>query len=172
MTDTLDWSHATTEVGEHGLKRTRAATAEERNALVGELALSSCEALDATYDIRALGGGRFGLTGTMTARLAQPCGVTLDPVTAQMTERFEVEFHPELPAGDTGDEEREILSSIDVEGIEGGHIHVGRIVHDTLSASLNPYPRKDGADFDWSDPKAASPGTSPFAVLKNLKRDT
>ncbi len=172
MTDTLDWTHATTEVGEQGLKRTRAATPEECAALMTALGLPSCEALEASYQIRALGGGRFRLTGTLDARLAQPCVVTLEPVAAHLKEPFDAEFHPEPPAVDTGDEERVILGGLDVEVIDGGRINAGRVIFDTLSASLDPYPRKQGADFDWQDPKAAAPANSPFAALQKLKRDT
>ena len=32
-----------------------------------------------------------------------------------------------------------------------GIIPVGRIVFETISAGLDPYPRKPGAEFTWAD---------------------
>jgi hypothetical protein len=48
---------------------------------------------------------------------------------------------------------------------------VGRIVYETVSAALDPYPRKSGAEFTWSDPREAEAAAraNPFALLKKLK---
>ncbi len=54
--------------------------------------------------------------------------------------------------------------------LDGDRIDVGRIVYETLSAGLDPYPRKEGAEFDWADPKTGvADSANPFAVLKKLK---
>ena len=48
------------------------------------------------------------------------------------------------------------MSSVpDVEPIEHGTIEVGRVVFETLSAALDPYPRKSGATLEWQDPESA-----------------
>ena len=40
-----------------------------------------------------------------------------------------------------------------------------------LALELDPYPRKPGAEFTWSDPREAEAAAraNPFAVLKKLK---
>jgi hypothetical protein len=50
-------------------------------------------------------------------------------------------------------------------------IDAGRIVFETLSASVDPYPRRAGAQFEGEElGDAAAPGASgPFAALKKLK---
>jgi uncharacterized metal-binding protein YceD (DUF177 family) len=169
MTRVLDWIHATTEVGERGLARTRPATDAERAEICAELGLLSCSKFNVTYELRAAGGGRYRLHGTLDAHIEQTCVVSLEPVPQHLAETFEVEFDP-APQGDsTTEKEHEILTGIDVEPIENGEIDIGRVVLETVSAVLDPYPRKDGADFGWTDPKAAEAAGNPFAVLKKLK---
>ncbi len=48
---------------------------------------------------------------------------------------------------ESGEEEVEALSAAEIEPIEHGRIDVGRIVYETLSAAIDPYPRKAGAEF-------------------------
>ena len=63
-----------------------------------------------------------------------------------------------------------VLVGPDVDILERGVIPVGRIVFETLSASLDPYPRRPGAEFTWQDQHQVEPEeTSPFAVLSQLK---
>ncbi len=56
-----------------------------------------------------------------------------------------------------------------MEPLEHDRIDIGRIVYEALSAGLDPYPRKEGAGFEWTDPKAAEGAGKPFAVLKKLR---
>ena len=90
-----------------------------------------------------------------------------------LSERFSVELFPASEAAETKDdpEEQEVLSTPDIEPYEDGRIDVGAIVYEHLSAALDPYPRKEGVEFDWVDPKIAADPTavSPFAALAKLK---
>jgi hypothetical protein len=63
------------------------------------------------------------------------------------------------------------LSAAEIEPIQHGMIDAGRIVFETLSASVDPYPRRAGAQFEGEElGDAAAPGASgPFAALKKLK---
>jgi uncharacterized metal-binding protein YceD (DUF177 family) len=173
MTDTtvrlpLDWRIETTAVPERGLKGTRTATEEERAALAKALDLVSCDALEASYQISPAAGGGYRLEGGIDAAVTQACIITLEPVAGRVAESFGVEFRrdaeSEAPAGDI-----DILSSADVEPLIDDRIDVGRIVYEALSAGLDPYPRKEGAEFEWSDAKQAEGKANPFAVLKKLK---
>jgi uncharacterized metal-binding protein YceD (DUF177 family) len=164
----LDWTVETAAIPERGLKGSRTATDTERAALADALGLLSCDALEATYQIRSLSDGVYLLEGGIDAAVTQACVITLEPVAGRVAEAFSVEFRREV-ADDVAEEEAEILSAPDVEPIENDRIAVGRIVYEALSAGLDPYPRKEDAAFEWTDPKLAEGAGNPFAVLKKLK---
>lgn len=165
----LDWSHPITEISDAGLKRERAASANECAALAAALELLEASDINVAYRIDGLPAGGYRLSGRMTAIVAQACVVSLEPVHSELDENFDVEFWPGVDANDAGQDAR-ILEGRDVERLEGGEIPVGRIVFESLSASLDPYPRKSGVKFGWEDAAPAEPEkTGPFAALRRLK---
>lgn len=164
----LDWSHETTELPERCLKRSRVATEFERAALTEALGIISCDALEATYQITPISGGGFRLEGGIDAAVTQACVISLEPVAGRVGESFSVEFRREVDDSEP-EGEVDILAAAEIELIESDRIPVGRIVYETLSAGLDPYPRKENAEFGWTDPKAAEGVGHPFAVLKKLK---
>lgn len=170
MSETLPWSYRTAEIAEDGLRERRAATAEELVEIARVLDVLSCEGVTADYVIRPIGQGRYRMKGEVTGHLTQACVVTLEPVAQPVQAAFDVEFWPDgtLPAA--GEDEVEVLSSAEIEPIEHGRIDAGRIVFETLSASLDPYPRKPGAAFAGDTTDSLEAGKeSPFAALKTLK---
>jgi uncharacterized metal-binding protein YceD (DUF177 family) len=169
VTDYLDWGHKVADIPAAGLRREREATESERQAIAGALGLLALNHLSARYRIEAISGGAYRLSGKISGDVDQACVVTLEPVNARIEESFDVEFWPHLEAGDD-DEEASVLGAPDVEMFEHGVIPAGRIIFETLAASLDPYPRREGAEFNWQDPKATEPEKiSPFAVLSKLK---
>ena len=58
------------------------------------------------------------------------------------------------------------------EPIVDGKIDLGPFIYETLATSLDPYPRKQGVSFDWSQgaPGQGGSGSGPFAALVGLKR--
>lgn len=169
MTDTLDWTEKTTEIPAGGLNRAREATAEECKHVAEVLDILDVASLSSRYRIVAISGGAYRLSGSISARVEQACVVSLEPVHGKVEAAFEVEFWPSIEAEES-EEEGSILSGSDVELIEHGTIPVGRIVFETLSASLNPYPRREDAEFTWQDPKSEEgSATNPFAALSKLK---
>lgn len=173
MTALRDWTHLVADIPERGVRESRQATGEERIELARELDVPACESLSVTYEIRPLGAGRYAFSGTLDAEVTQACVVTLEPVPVRLSETFSVEM---APPGTIEDEppvsgDREVSSIPDIEPIEDGRIEVGAVVFGILSAALPAYPRKEGAAFDWVDPRiAADPGaTNPFAALAKLK---
>jgi hypothetical protein len=173
MTSPLDWTIPVTEIGEAGRGEERSANSAEREAVAKTLAILSCDQLTASYEVKPMGSGRYRLTGDVEGDVTQSCIVTLDPVTSHISDAFAVELWPpdQMPASGE-DEEREILAGDDVEAIENGRIPVGRIVFEHISAVLDPYPRKPGAEFDWRDPKAEADAKAggAFAALAKLKQ--
>lgn len=170
MSSALDaWVHLTTEIPEGGLTRERAASEAERRAIASVLGLPDVGRLAATYRISAITGGGWRLKGHLSADITQNCVVTLEPVAQMVEDDFDVEFWREA-APEDGGEDQSVLVGPDVERFDGEKIDAGRIVFETLSAALDPYPRKAGVEFDWADKAAANPEkTSPFAVLSRLK---
>ena len=171
MTEILDWTYKATEIPASYLDGEREATDAERDALAAELGLLVLSRLSSKFRIKAVAGGGYRLVGTISAALEQPCVVTLEPVASTISAAYDVEFRPEAEKGsDDEDGDVSVLSGPDFDVLERGIIPVGRIVFETLSGSLDPYPRKRDAEFKWSDPQAAGEEKlSPFAALSKLK---
>lgn len=164
-----DWSHPVTEIPAQGLSRERKLSADALAPLAAELGMLSLESVVASYRIERLAGGAYRLHGDVTVDGAQACVVTVEPVPAHISDTFDVEFWPDLPQ-DEGGEDKSILDERDVEPLEGGVIPVGRIIFETISAGLDPYPRAPDAEFSWQDKgDATSQNVSPFAALSKLK---
>jgi uncharacterized metal-binding protein YceD (DUF177 family) len=164
-----NWTHNTTDIPAGGLDRERQATDAERAALAQELDLLKLEQLATRYRIKAVAGGGYRLVGRVTAAVEQACVVTLEPVASKIDAPFDVEFRAQVETADN-DEDASVLAGPDVDIMERGVIPVGRIVFETLSGSLDPYPRRPDAAFDWHDPEQGeSEKSSPFAALSKLK---
>lgn len=174
MSPTLlsDWSIPVTEIPAQGLARERALRGEALAPIKDELGLLSLDVIDVKYRIERLAGGAYRLVGHVHAEGAQACVVSLEPIAAAVDEPFDTEFWPDLPDTDGG-EDKTILDERDVERLEGGVIPVGRIVFETISAGLDPYPRKPDAEFHWQDDNQnQTQNVSPFAALSKLKSKT
>ena len=163
------WSHNVTDVAVGGLVRTRKASLEECKAIEEALRIPSVGSLEVNYRIAGLPRGGYKLSGDVKADVVQACVVTIEPVPALVADRFNVEFWPDFSTRDEkGDQS--VLEGADVEPLLQGEIDVGRIVFESLSAGLNPYPRKQGAEFGWQDPALENPELQgPFAALSKLK---
>ncbi len=168
-TTILDWVHIKTDIPEGGRTFVRTATLDECASLAAALGILGCSRLDVRYEVKPLSGGRYRCHGKMTAAMTQACVVTIEPVAATLDEALDVSFWPAAEIPDETDGEREILSEPDIEPLVDGRIEIGRIVYELVAASIDPYPRKDGADFVWSDDKPEDKEPSPFAVLSKLK---
>lgn len=166
-----DWSHAVVDIPGGGLARERKASDEALAQFAQALGMLRLDDVKADYRVERLAGGGYRLTGRVIASGEQACVVSLESVPADLDESFDVEFWPDLPASDGG-EDKTILDARDVESLDDGLIPVGRIVFETISAALNPYPRKPDAEFSWTDKAQVEDGkVSPFAALAKLKQE-
>jgi uncharacterized metal-binding protein YceD (DUF177 family) len=119
-------------------------------------------------DIASLGGhlklkpkGRdVVVTGEVKARITQTCVVTLETFESDVLEPVDVRFSPEAP--DLDDEDAALDAP---DPIINGVIDVGSLVAEFLALSLDPYPRKPGAEFSY---KVEDEDEHPFAALKKL----
>ena len=164
-----EWTHNVSDIPAGGLKCERKASSGDCEDIAKALKILALESLLANYQMHALPGGGYRLSGGIQASVIQACIATLEPLPAQVNEDFTSEFWPEpKDVDDEGD--RAVLDGADIEPLQNGVIDAGRIIFEALSAALDPYPRKQGAEFDWHDPASQNPEKiSPFAVLAKLK---
>ena len=150
-------------------------TEAENAAIKGLLELIELEDLSFGYRLRSGYGGRVHLSGRLKADTVQTCVVSLEPIPAAIDMPLDVEFWPAALIEDLG-KKPEDPSQAGVEDwpepITAGTIDLGPIVYETLATALDPYPKKTGASFQWSQAElgAEAPESGPFAALKQLKK--
>lgn len=150
---------------------------DERRAVAVFLGLITLDSFVMDYRIEPLANGRFKLTGKIHAELSQACVITLEPVPEIVDEPIETELWPESQMRDeeiSRDEDELVGEQIAVEppvGIIAGRADLAGFAIEILSTSMEAYPRKKDAKFDWRDPVSGPDGRalSPFADLAKLK---
>jgi uncharacterized metal-binding protein YceD (DUF177 family) len=175
------WTIEVRLIGETGRNAGFQASPEQCLSLARELGLIACNSLTVAYKIRSLHRGRYRVSGTINADVVQACVVTLEPVPALLSEVMDLEFWPveqlaaEAKPGVTSEASDELSDTADfaalgdepAEPIEQGRIALGRVVYELVSAALDPYPRKPGAEFSWASKDDGA--VKPFAALAKLK---
>lgn len=159
------------------------ATAEERIRLAERLGLVAIDRLVATVKLKSARGGQMvRITGSLEASVVQSCVVTLEPVPAEVNDRFAALFAPESLIPEE-DEEIDIDPNADEddfpEPMTNGRINIGELVTQHLSLALDPYPRVQGVEFsgfaDAEDEEIVVEEVetperpNPFAALERLK---
>ena len=172
--DKIEFSRAVTleEIGREVLHKDLEASAEECMALAPRLGLLAIGSVSAKLDIRkSKDGSVVTVTGRLAAKVTQECIVTLEPVeaevSAELSERFvrQEEIEPEAVVEV---EDEEWYDEI----IEGDSIDIGEMVSQCLTLELEPYPRKEGIEFELFESDLNPEGViGPFAELAGLKRN-
>jgi len=160
--------------GEEGLIEVGAT---EREAIAALLDLPRLDQLSFAFRFARRGHGRLALNGSLLAAVTQTCVVTLEPVESSLDVPVEIEFWPasQIKAyAETADEAASHGVLDWPEPIDDGKIDLGPIIYQTLATSLDPYPKREGASFSWSEADSEIPSTEeekgPFAALKQLKQ--
>lgn len=145
--------------------------ADVRARLAKELLLEGLPALAADLKVRPWLDGAE-ITGRFTATVVQICGVSLDPFEQDLAGEIALQV---VPAGsphipddsESGGEVAMDLESPDPPDVlEGEEIDLAAYLVEHLALEIDPFPRKPGAEFDYTP---ETPEESPFAVLKRLK---
>ena len=146
--------------------------ADARSRIAEELNLDGLPRLAFEGRVRPEGGDAWTLEGRLTARVVQPCVVTLKPVRSDISDDVRIRFTPHMP--DVEAEEVEMLD----ETLEplGNFIDLTAIMVEAISLALPEYPRAEGARLDEVAPDVAAEPTPdtrrPFAGLDQLlKKD-
>lgn len=148
-----------------GLSRTLEPDADARKRIARALDLQGLE--DFVVDLSIVptpSTSEWTLSGRVTAHAVQTCGLTLEPLPVDVDRRFSIQLAEAAPQ--ETDEIEVTLDEEDADLIEDGKIDLGQYAVEQLSLSLDPFPRKPGAEFvQPEEPKEISP----FAALKALK---
>ena len=152
-----------------------AASDDERTALAARLGLPSLDKLAAQLSWRRQPGGIICLEGELEAVVTQSCVVTLEPVTAELKERFVRHFARRPPAAE-GEVVIDPEADDPPEPLGDGVVDLGEIVVEQLAIALDPYPRSAGAGLpDGLDGTATAPrpgeAEHPFRVLEGLRTE-
>jgi uncharacterized metal-binding protein YceD (DUF177 family) len=148
---------------------------EERLRIAERFGLLSLDALGAELEITAIGPDSVRVTGRLHATLAQPCIASLEPVPAEVDDRFTVLW----TAGAGWLDEDDDGLDIEVEGVvveaHADTVDLGEAVAQQLALLLDPYPRASAPGegelmADLAEPEADDGETRrPFAESEALK---
>jgi uncharacterized metal-binding protein YceD (DUF177 family) len=164
MTEADFYSHPikVDEIPDRGLAVEIDVPAEALQVIAKAYGLVGIASLKAHIDLKRRGKEVLA-TGRMQAEVTQTCVVTLDAFAAVVEEEIDLRFAPDAPALD------DVNAPLDApDPIIGGAIDLGRLVVEFLALSLDPYPRKPGAEFHFEGEGA---GEHPFAALKKWTKE-
>jgi uncharacterized metal-binding protein YceD (DUF177 family) len=145
----------------------------ERVALAARFGLVSIGRLAAEAVLTRV-GATVTAAGSLAAEVVQSCIATAEPVAESVAERFRIEFRPQPDSAAPDDEIELGERELDVVFYEAGAVDLGEAVAETLSLSLDPYPRSPAAEAALKQAGVASEEqaraeSSPFAGLAALK---
>lgn len=146
------------------------ADAEARAAIAKRLGLIAVDRFVVTAEVRAVAGG-ISAKGQVQADLVQRCAATDLPVPATITEPFDLRFLRDAEPSVSEDEEIEIHDAdCDILPLENERMDVGEVGVQTLSLSLDPFPRHPDADRILAEKGVLSEEQAgPFAALAKLR---
>lgn len=169
----LTWRLELKNVPLSGLRGQWRATDEERAALAKFLDILTVADFSIDYVLTLLSGGRARLRGRVNAKVEQACVVSQDPIAAVIAEDFNLEFWPPEDIGKAEDVSADDAQHPDdadpPEAMVDGGVALGALATELLAISLDPYPRRPGAEFIPTDDGSLA-ADNPFAVLSRLKK--
>lgn len=147
---------------------TLAPDAGARQALADELGLTALPKLRFQGQIQAVAQDGWQVSGQLSARVVQPCVVTLAPVTTDLAEPVDRVFSPHVtaPEGDETEMPDDTLEPL------GQFIDLAAIMAEALSLALPLYPRASGAALEPGATDDDEPARKPFAGLADLLKDS
>jgi uncharacterized metal-binding protein YceD (DUF177 family) len=160
------------DVPETGLHVDLDADEATRAALAQAAGLRDLPRLEASLDLSPHGRGGLRVDGEMSATVGQTCVVSLEPIETEIREPIELVFTPSAGgslADESGEATMRFGDAEPPEALVGGEIDLAALVTEFLMLGIDPYPRKEGAEFDAPQPQG-DPAGHPFAALAALKK--
>ena len=150
-------------VGRSDTAITVEATAAERAAVASRLMIPAIASLRCVWTLRPRPAGMIEGHGTLQAKLTQTCVVSLEPFPVTVAETFEVHF---IVAGrESDDDDPDAPDELVYDGVA---VDLGEATVEQLALTLDPYPRKPGAELDISDGAGAGGSFAALAKLRDL----
>jgi uncharacterized metal-binding protein YceD (DUF177 family) len=145
------------------------ANEEERAALARRFGIVEIERLSAEAELTR-SGDHVVAAGRLAAKVTQSCVATGESIPETVEEEFRIEFRPQ-PALTSAEEEIELSEGeLDVVFYEGSAVDMGEAVAETLSLSLDPYPRAPNAEEALREAGVKSEGEAgAFGALAALR---
>ena len=110
------------------------------------------------------------LKGNVTAKLIQPCSLTLEPIITNISKKvlrtFTVKTEKNIPIKKSTFELTGKSFDYDIILNE---INLGEVLMETISLETPDYPKKAGASLRLT-PLSSSPANNPFSILSKLKK--
>ncbi|MAK09508.1 MAG: hypothetical protein CML36_03405, partial [Rhodobacteraceae bacterium] len=110
------------------------------------------------------------MKGNVTAKLIQPCSLTLEPlvtnISKQILRTFTIESKKNIPVAKNTLELTE--KSFD-DDIIIDEINLGEVLMETISLETPDYPKRSGASLRLTPTSSTSP-VNPFSILRKLKK--
>ena len=160
MTPEVSRPLALDRVGPAGITMTVQADPAELPAVAARLGVPAVQSLHCEFHLRRI-GEIIEAQGDLAASLTQQCVVSLDDFDSTVREHFVVHFVP----GGTEDEEPE-PDVPDQIPFEGSMIDLGEAAVEQLALTLDPDPRRPGAEMPA---EAGEPAQGAFAALASLR---
>lgn len=131
---------------------------EAREALAQALGISAVESALFEGEVTPAGRHDWRLHGRLTARVVQPCVVTLAPVATPIDEAVQRSYLARMPGMLEGGE-AEMPEDDSIEPL-GPVIDPGAVMEEALALALPLYPRAEGAEL--GDAVFTEPGVAPL----------
>ena len=110
------------------------------------------------------------LKGSVTAKLIQPCSLTLEPIITNISKKvlrtFTVKSKKNTPIKKST---FELTGKSFDNDLIVDEINLGEVLMETISLETPDYPKKAGASFSLT-PLSSSPANNPFSILGKLKK--
>jgi hypothetical protein len=163
----LQWSVDVNAVAHAPAEFSFEASAGELDSLKRYAEVEDLTSFMAYVEAAPLGQGKFRVSGKLRARLVQPSVVDLKAVPSFIEECFSVDYWPEGSIQDDA-EEAVPFDTDPPEPLIGGRIPIGALLCEFFILSIDPYPRNEGDEFQWT-PQSSEPDASPFADLAHFR---
>lgn len=139
--------------------------AEIRAAIAEDLGLLRLTRLEFSGHVRAEGGDSWGLEGKLSARVVQPCVITLKPVKTDLAQEVKRHYSPHFQAPEGEDSEM----PDETQEPLGQFIDLTEVMIEELALSLPDYPRAPDAELPAEQEESGDTETRrPFAGLDKL----
>jgi hypothetical protein len=187
-----EWSYLISidDIPQTGKSLTAMPSDAEKKDIADRLGVVCVENISASFDLSRESGHVVRVKGRFSADITQTCVVSLEPVVSHIEDEFEAWYADHSQVIPFARAQHEALSKKEVidlpmleeeedpEPIADGKIDLGELAVQYLSLAVNPYPHKDGINYEKAIKKEDAAGekgsgpllsVNPFAALKNWR---